>query len=113
MTTIGKKLKLAWVAALATATAACGQGDSGNVMAQEGNALTPAQVDAALGPELANGGDNQINGVEGNAVEESEAVEAADAAEPRPRAEPQPETEPEPAETPAETPTETTNSSEQ
>ncbi len=38
--------------ALAIGAAACGQGNSGNVMAPSANALTPAEVNAALGPEV-------------------------------------------------------------
>jgi hypothetical protein len=40
--------------ALALATAACGQGNSDNVMSPEANALEPADVNAALGPEVTN-----------------------------------------------------------
>lgn len=40
--------------ALAVTAAACGQGNSDNVMAPEANALQPADVNAALGPEVAN-----------------------------------------------------------
>ncbi len=39
---------------LAIAAAACSQGNSDNVMSPDGNALTPAEVNAALGPEVTN-----------------------------------------------------------
>lgn len=44
--------------------AACSQSDSDNVMAASGNALTPAQVDLALGPELASNAGNVGNVVD-------------------------------------------------
>ena len=47
-------LKSAAVVALAVAAAACGQGNSDNVMAPEANALQPADINAALGPEVTN-----------------------------------------------------------
>jgi hypothetical protein len=42
------------ITALALALAACNQGNSGNVMAPDSNALDPAEVNAALGPEVTN-----------------------------------------------------------
>jgi hypothetical protein len=56
------------VLALAAAAAACGQGNSGNVMSPEANALQPADVNAALGPEVTNTTDlnataNELNGI--------------------------------------------------
>jgi hypothetical protein len=55
------------VLALAVAAAACGQGNSGNVMSPEANALQPADVNAALGPDVTNTTDmnalaNNLNG---------------------------------------------------
>lgn len=47
-------LKTAGIVVLAVAAAACGQGGSENVMSPEGNALAPADVNAALGPEVTN-----------------------------------------------------------
>ena len=38
------------ILALALAAIGCGQGNSGNVMAPQSNALTPAEVDKALQP---------------------------------------------------------------
>jgi len=46
--------KAASLIALAIAAAACGQGNSDNVMSPEANALDPADVNAALGPEITN-----------------------------------------------------------
>jgi len=46
--------KTAALIALAIAAAACGQGNSDNVMSPEANALEPADVNAALGPEITN-----------------------------------------------------------
>lgn len=43
--------RLAIIALNGLAAAACSQSDSGNVMASNANALTPAQVDLALGNE--------------------------------------------------------------
>lgn len=57
--------------ALSLAAAACGQGDSDNVMASGANGLSPAQVDAALGPEASNTTEN-----------EAETSNAADSASP-------------------------------
>ena len=65
--------------AVALALAGCNQSDSGNVMASHANALTPAQVDLALGPELANASVNQSDPVnELNAAVSANATEAAD-----------------------------------
>lgn len=55
------------VIALAAAAGACGQGSSDNVMSPEANALSPADVNAALGPEATNTADenamaNTLNG---------------------------------------------------
>lgn len=49
------------VLALAVAAAACGQGNSDNVMAPEANALDPADVNAALGPEVTTPEANDMN----------------------------------------------------
>ena len=49
-----KPLKMTAVAAAAIAAAACNQGNSDNVMSPEANALTPAEVNEALGPETGN-----------------------------------------------------------
>jgi hypothetical protein len=56
------------VLALAAAAAACGQGNSDNVMSPEANALSPADVNAALGPEVANTTDVNAAGNDMNAV---------------------------------------------
>lgn len=71
-------MRLAAALALVFGSAACGPGDSDNVMATSANALTPAQVDLALGPELPNNAVNAVNAVNaGNAVD---SVNGADAA---------------------------------
>lgn len=72
-------VRLTTAAALALALAACNQGDSGNVMAPEANALTPAQVDLALGPEVTNAAGNALDQAsEADAIAQENAVEAAD-----------------------------------
>jgi len=83
--------RLAGAGALMLAIAACGSGDEDALMGAGANALTPQQVDAALGPELGNEGDLPENeSLPENALVESEAIEAAEEAEsPRP-ARPQP-----------------------
>jgi len=98
---MGGRARRLWLLALGAslALAACGQSDSGNVMADSPNALSPEQVDAALGPEPAN--DSNALPSEANAVEVEEVAadveESAAPAEPR-RAAPAPEPaeEPEP-----------------
>ena len=60
-------LRTSAMLALAIAAAACGQGNSDNVMSPEANALQPADVNAALGPEATNTTDmnmtaNDLNG---------------------------------------------------
>ena len=65
------------IAALALAGAACGQGNSDNVMAPQSNALTPAEVNAALGPETQVVPDNNMLGTDmnvGQQIENSPAV---------------------------------------
>lgn len=61
--------------------AACSQSDSDNVMAASGNALTPAQVDLALGPELANTAGNAGNAGNMGNVMDSPNEAAASASE--------------------------------
>ena len=61
-------------AALSLALAACGQGGPDNVMAPSANALPPALVDLALGPEA--------GGTSTNAVEPADGAAPADSAEP-------------------------------
>ena len=79
------------VAALAAGLAGCGQGDGGNVMGAGANSLTPAQVDAALGPEVANEAGNALeNAGDANAAGAGDqpAAEAPAARRPAPRAVP-------------------------
>ena len=75
------------LAALALGLGGCGQGDTGNVMGAGANSLTPAQVDAALGPEVANEAGNALN-VPGdaNAVAAGDRPAAAEPAARRPAA---------------------------
>ena len=66
--------KRATAIALALAAAACGQGNSDNVMSPEANALEPAEINAALGPEItANATANDMNGI-GSTTENSPAT---------------------------------------
>jgi hypothetical protein len=65
------------VAVLVVAGAACSQGNSDNVMAPQSNALTPAEVNAALGPETQVVTDNNMLGTDmnvGQQIENSPAV---------------------------------------
>jgi hypothetical protein len=65
-------LKIGAVAGLAIAAAACNQGDSGNVMSPEANALEPADVNAALGPDMNSMTDaNMMSANDMNAVDNS------------------------------------------
>lgn len=71
-----KPLKLTVVAAAAIAAAACSQGNSDNVMAPQANALEPAEVNEALGPETANTTDLNVSAND-LATNESEPVHNA------------------------------------
>ena len=65
------------VLTLCLAGVGCGQGNSDNVMAPQSNALTPAEVDAALGPETPVAVDNNMLGTDlnvGQQIENSPAV---------------------------------------
>ena len=85
------KMERSLVAALALGLAACGGSESDNVMAPDGNALTPAQVDAALGPEVANEAGNQLDAPgPANTVQEQPPVEQSAPAAPARRAPPPP-----------------------
>ena len=69
-------VKLGTAAALAVAAAACGQGNSDNMISPDANALEPADVNAALGTEVTNTQDmnmtaNDMNVVD-NGMENSE-----------------------------------------
>jgi len=73
--------------------------DSGNVMAPAQNALSPEQVDAALGPELGNESNllapsdelNEVQPVEAPAPAEPSPPERRTTREPEPAAEPESE----------------------
>jgi len=54
--------------ALALAVAGCSQGNSDNVMSPEANALQPADVNAALGPEVTNTPDMNLTANDMNSV---------------------------------------------
>ena len=92
--------------ALAVGLFGCGQGDGGNVMGAGANSLTPAQVDAALGPEVANEASNDLNAIgDANAVEAGDRPAASEPAARRPaqpvRAQPAEEPEGDEPDTPA------------
>jgi hypothetical protein len=55
-------------AALALAVAGCSQSNSDNVMSPEANALEPADVNAALGPEVTNTPDMNMTANDMNAA---------------------------------------------
>ncbi len=57
-----RSLRLIGVAVLAIAAVGCDRDDSDNVMTPSGNSLTPAQVDAALGPEIVDADANTLTG---------------------------------------------------
>lgn len=83
--------RLAIAFALAIGLSACGQGDSGNVMGAGANSLTPAQVDAALGSEVANEAGNALDPTaQANDAVAAEAVERPAVAEAAPRRPPPP-----------------------
>lgn len=65
--------------ALALAAAACGE-QAGNMMAPQGNALKPADIDAALGPEP--GTDETLNVDSNSAVADELQVDANTTSEP-------------------------------
>lgn len=72
-------MKLAATLAIVLGSAACSQSDSDNVMGASANALTPAQVDLALGPEIPNSAGSAVDSVnEADATASENAVEAAD-----------------------------------
>jgi hypothetical protein len=69
--------KAAAVLALAFAAAGCGQGNSDNVMSPEANALEPADVNAALGPEITNTTDMNMTANDMNAAGNSTSANEA------------------------------------
>jgi hypothetical protein len=69
--------KAAAVLALAVAAAGCGQGNSDNVMSPEANALEPADVNAALGPEITNTTDMNMTANDMNAAGNSTSANEA------------------------------------
>ena len=81
------KMRLAFAIAVAAGVTACSQGDSGNVMAPDANALTPAEVNLALGNDPAaapdaNSADTNQAEVSVNETGASPATEPANAATP-------------------------------
>lgn len=99
-----------WLAtAVPLLVAACNQDGSDNVMAVGANALSPEQVDAALGPELGNVGDV----ADANAVNAMEAGDTADAVEEAARPDTPVETEPQSADEPQEAAPTDNNSAEE
>lgn len=61
--------KAAAVLTIALAASACSQGSSDNVMSPQGNALQPADINAALGPEVMNTPDMNVSSNEAMANE--------------------------------------------
>ena len=68
-----KFAKTTVLVSLAAVVGACSQGNSDNVMAPQSNALTPAEVNAALGPETQVVPDNNMLGTDMNGIGEQEA----------------------------------------
>lgn len=64
--------RTAALVALAAILAACSQGNSDNVMAPQSGALTPAEVNAALGPETAVTPGNNMLGTDMNGIGEQD-----------------------------------------
>jgi len=60
--------KVVALAPLAAIIAGCSQGNSDNVMAPQSDALTPAEVNAALGPETQVVPDNNMLGTDTNGI---------------------------------------------
>jgi len=60
--------KVVALAPLAAIIAGCSQGNSDNVMASQSNSLTPAEVNAALGPETQVVPDNNMLGTDMNGI---------------------------------------------
>ena len=60
------------ILALAGFAAGCGQGNSDNVMSPQSNALTPAEVNEALGPETPVVADNNMLGTGMNGIGEQD-----------------------------------------
>lgn len=68
--------------ALALVLAACGSGESDNVMSAEANVLEPVDVNAALGPEVGNTSDlnmaaNATNGTDNGVQPDEPATNTA------------------------------------
>lgn len=95
--------RMAFAMLMAICVAACGSGDEDALMGRGANSLTPEQVEAALGPDIAIAAGEPGNASEDQALEESEAVQAADAAEPVPAARQERAARPEPDEDEQET----------
>ena len=76
--------RLAAALALGIAATACNQGDAGNVMALDANALDPAQVNLALGNEASAAPDSNMIGPAGTNAPAAEpsAATTNDVAEP-------------------------------
>ena len=71
-----QRIKVGTAIACAMAAAACGQGNSDNVMSPDANALDSADVNAALGTEVTNTPDaNDMNAVDNSFDNEAEPDE--------------------------------------
>lgn len=73
-----KMTKVAAVAALALAAAACGQSGSQNVMSPEANALDPVTVNSALGSDTMNADQNMMTANDMNGVNMMDMNSSAD-----------------------------------
>jgi hypothetical protein len=60
------------ILALTGFAAGCGQGNSDNVMSPQSNALTPAEVNEALGPETPVVAENNMLGTDMNGIGEQD-----------------------------------------
>jgi len=60
------------ILALTGFAAGCGQGNSDNVMSPQSNALTPAEVSEALGPETPVVAENNMLGTDMNGIGEQD-----------------------------------------
>ena len=64
-----QRIKVGTAIACAMAAVACSQGNSDNMMSPDANALEPADVNAALGTEVANTPDANLAANDLNAVD--------------------------------------------
>ena len=77
-------IEFALVLLVLAAAAGCGQDESENVMATRGNALTEAQIERALGPEVRNEPETSAEGATNDFAEETGALSTNSAEEEQP-----------------------------